>query len=68
MEFEAIHDKVDNIPISLELRNLPSIIQSLAQIHGLSTNGGSSNNIHQISDKMVDCEDNTEERIHMMGH
>jgi hypothetical protein len=54
MEFDSNHDKVDSIPITLELRNLPSTIQSLANIHGINlTNSG---NIHQItSDSLVDC-------------
>jgi hypothetical protein len=56
MEFTANHDKVNNIPISLELRNLPSTIMSLATIHGVSI-ATSTSNIHQISDKTVDCDD-----------
>jgi hypothetical protein len=31
MEFISAHDKIDNIPISMDLRNLPSTILILAQ-------------------------------------
>jgi hypothetical protein len=67
MEFESIHDtKVDNIPISLELRNLPSTIQSLAQIHGLSMSSGVLTNVHQVEDTPVDCTDD-DDGIHLIG-
>jgi hypothetical protein len=36
MEFTSHHDKEDNIPITVELRNLPTTIQSLASFHGIS--------------------------------
>jgi hypothetical protein len=62
MEFESNHDKVDNIPISLELQNLPSTVQSLAHLHGLSLSN-SSNHIHQVSEQQVDCEDDNDESI-----
>jgi hypothetical protein len=68
MEFASHHDKVDNIPISLELRNLPSTIQSLAQLHGLSSSSGSSNHIHQVSEQQVDCkEENNDKSIHAIN-
>jgi hypothetical protein len=63
MEFTPAHDKIDNIPISLELRNLPATIVSLSQIHGISI-GHSPTNVHQISeDPLVNCEDKDKEHI-----
>jgi hypothetical protein len=57
MEFTSSHDKIDNIPISLELRNLPSTILSLAQVHGISVSNAP-NNIHKVSDDdLADCGD-----------
>jgi Integrase core domain. len=35
MEFTIAHDRKNNIPISLELRNLPSTIVSLCNVHGI---------------------------------
>jgi hypothetical protein len=62
MEFTINHDKINNIPISLELRNLPSTILSLANIHGVPI-ASSVSNIHQISDKTVDCDDDDHNAI-----
>lgn len=35
-DFQSHHDRHNNIPISLELHNLPATIASLATIHGIS--------------------------------
>jgi hypothetical protein len=51
MEFNHEHDRKNNIPITLELRNLPTTIVSLCNIHGISINQMTSNgNVHQIED------------------
>lgn len=47
-DFMPFHDRHDNIPISLELNNLPATIASLAQIHGISL-ANSSTTIQQVS-------------------
>jgi hypothetical protein len=60
MEFMSNHNKVNNIPISLELRNLPSTITSLANIHGIPIVNSSASNIHQISDHPVDCDEESD--------
>jgi hypothetical protein len=49
LEFQKTHDRHDNIPISLELRNIPTTIISLCQIHGISCQA--STNIHQMSEQ-----------------
>jgi hypothetical protein len=59
MEFTRSHDRINNIPISLELRNLPATITSLCNIHGINV---SNTNIQQlgitVDDKEEDCDDN----------
>jgi Integrase core domain. len=45
MEFDRSHDRVNNIPISLELRNIPTTIASLCNIHGISI---ANSNINQV--------------------
>jgi hypothetical protein len=35
-EFKPHHDQMNNIPISLELHNLPATITSIARVHGIS--------------------------------
>jgi hypothetical protein len=68
LEFDNNHDRVDNIPISLELRNLPSTIQSLAQVHGISLAAGSISHIHQVSDDdKVNCDEQDQcDQINLM--
>lgn len=46
LEFQKIHDRHDNIPISLELRNILTTIMSLCQVHGIS---GNTTHIQQMS-------------------
>jgi hypothetical protein len=60
MEFTPNHDKEDNIPITVELRNIPTTIQSLATFHGISISQSLSpvshiNKIDQPADDMDDC-------------
>lgn len=56
LEFQKSHDRHDNIPISLELRNIPTTIMSLCQIHGITSNPSS---IQQMSvdhdNSLIDC-------------
>jgi hypothetical protein len=55
LEFVPPFDKFNNIPISLELRNLPATISSLANIHGVVTSGSLQQSlIHQVDDSNVD--------------
>jgi hypothetical protein len=60
MEFTVAHDKMNNIPISLELRNLPSTIVSLCNVHGISMSTTPvPTNIQLVDDNMdssVDCD------------
>jgi hypothetical protein len=58
MEFVPPFDIFNNIPISLELRNLPATISSLANIHGVVTSGPLQQSlIHQVDDSNVDESD-----------
>jgi hypothetical protein len=50
MEFVPPYDKFNNIPISLELRNLPATISSLANIHGVTVSGNQPSAVHQVDD------------------
>lgn len=57
-EFLPNHDRHNNIPISLELNNLPATIASLAKLHGIQLNihGGEHKSIHKLSTKEDDVE------------
>jgi hypothetical protein len=57
MEFNKLHDRKDNIPISLELRNLPTTIVSLCNIHGVSVASGSINQLNDQDDTKDHCRD-----------
>jgi hypothetical protein len=62
LELEIIppFDKEDNLPISLELHNLPSTIHSLSVLHGINLSAPSmGSNIHQVGDNVSqdDCHD-----------
>jgi hypothetical protein len=46
-EFTSSHDRMNNIPISLELHNLPATITSLAVTHGISV-GMASGQVQQV--------------------
>jgi hypothetical protein len=50
MEFTTSHDRKDNIPISLELRNLLSTIVSICHVHGISVSHATPTNVHQLKD------------------
>jgi hypothetical protein len=55
------HDKIDNIPISLELRNLPSMILSMAHVHGIHIGNSTSNgNVNQLSSDLQESNDKVE--------
>jgi hypothetical protein len=47
MEFTLSHDRINNIPIALELRNLPTTIVSLCNTHGISMMPQS---VHQVDE------------------
>ena len=55
LEFTSSHDRINNIPISLELRNIPTTIISLCNIHGISI---SQQSIHQVDECSDTIEDN----------
>lgn len=55
MEFDRSHDRVNNIPITLELRNIPTTIASLCNIHGISV---SNTQIHSLNEVANDYQDN----------
>ena len=59
MEFNHSHDCMNNIPISLELHNIPTTIVSLCNIHGISVSNGQIQQINEIS--AVDQDDCCEE-------
>mmetsp|Transcript_17203 Transcript_17203/g.32572 ORF Transcript_17203/g.32572 Transcript_17203/m.32572 type:complete len:491 (+) Transcript_17203:1535-3007(+) len=50
-EFRQHHDHENNVPISLELHNLPATIASLATVHGISVAPTTSVQIHHVSDE-----------------
>lgn len=59
MEFDQSHDQMNKIPITLELRNIPTTIASLCNVHGMTI---STSQVHQIneqeSDNLDNCRDN----------
>lgn len=63
MEFSTLHDRDDDIPISLELRNIPTTIMSICQIHGISCNNNSA--IQQMTSISIG---NASEDCHVTNH
>jgi hypothetical protein len=57
-EFKTYHDQEDNIPISLELHNLPAMIASLATIHGIPlTQSSMQSQVQQVRNDNIDIPD-----------
>mmetsp|Transcript_3560 Transcript_3560/g.6720 ORF Transcript_3560/g.6720 Transcript_3560/m.6720 type:complete len:615 (-) Transcript_3560:1923-3767(-) len=61
MEFTRSHDRKDNIPISLELRNLPTTIISLCNVHGISIGNANIQQLNALETVDTDdcCDDKT---------
>jgi hypothetical protein len=49
-DFKPYHDRHNNIPISLELHNIPATIASLAIVHGISPTTSTTGHIQQLQD------------------
>lgn len=58
MEFTHLHDRRDNIPISLELHNLPSTIVSICHVHGILISTNNNSNVQQLDDSGSDGMEN----------
>jgi hypothetical protein len=56
MEFTRSHDPKNNIPITLELRNLPTTITSLCNVHGISISQSAIHSLNnQSATPVEDC-------------
>jgi hypothetical protein len=58
MEFVPPYDKSNNVPISLELHNLPATIASIANAHGIILSAPQQPHIHQVNDAHANPHDN----------